>query len=352
MRTKTETLLQLEERYLCSLMNGGDGQDIVLSEFHEITHAEIRRERDTRGTVLIHPKTVRHGESIARWNEDAAACVSLAGDIREIQKQISLGEAVKSVNFALPASEAINRLREELDKIAAETGRGKLITAEELLRTEFDNTEFIVDRILPVGLTVFSGAPKTGKSWLLLLLAENLRSRLPFLGFPVRQVPVLYYTLEDSARRCKYRLNKIGSAWSGQLFFREKAAGCCGLVDDIKATGARVAVVDTLGAFARIQDSNSYTETTGVIRELKEIADTMQVAVIVAHHSRKNTGVGGDWTNEIIGSQGIVGAADCVMQLQRKRGEAKATLNITGRDIADSYISMVFDDGLWRKGDV
>ncbi|GHU43845.1 hypothetical protein FACS1894190_14720 [Spirochaetia bacterium] len=342
-------LLDIEERYLCSVMNGGDIQDIVLTSSNEGKHDVLKRERIDRGAFYIHAGVIQGGERIKTLGDEAPAAADLANEIRDLQKKEAIREAVKTVGGNLPSEIMLDRLREELDKISATTGRCKIISGRELQQAPYENTEFIVDKLLPVGLTVLSGAPKSGKSWLLLLLADIITGKLPmFLGFAVQKVPCLYYTLEDSANRCKYRLKKIGSYWSDKMYFLEKSRGAYQLLHDIKTTQARLVIIDTLVAYATIKDSNSYTETTARIRELKEIADSMKVAIVAVHHSRKNTG-DGDWTNDIIGSQGIVGAADCIISLQRKRGDSAGKLVITGRDISDSYINIVFDDGVWRR---
>jgi RecA-family ATPase len=205
----------------------------------------------------------------------------------------------------MPSEVIIGSLREELDRLAEQGERSKIIPADELRNASYENTEFIIDKMLPVGMTLLIGAPKTGKSWLLLLLADAITIMFPVFGHKIYdRFSVLYYTLEDSVRRCKYRLNKIGSAWSSQLYFSETAKGTIGLVNDIKALGARVVIIDTFGAFATVRDGNDYYETTRVIREVKEIADALKVAIILVHHTRKNAGLGGDWTSEVTGWQG------------------------------------------------
>jgi hypothetical protein len=154
-------------------------------------------------------------------------------------------------------------------------------------------------------------------------------------------------------KRCKYRLTKLippGKQWSDIWYFTEKANGALGVINGIKAVRARVVIIDTFASFTTIQDGNNYYETTRVIRELKEIADTLQVAVVLVHHTRKtgNDYSDGDWMENIMGSQGLVGAADAIISLRRKRGSADAKLNITGRDITDYTIPIVWNDGLWE----
>ena len=58
--------------------------------------------------------------------------------------------------------------------------------------------------------------------------------------------------------------------------------------------------------------------------------------------------------DEISGSTGLTGATDCNMVLQRERGQNKASLHVTGRDVEDQVLKLSFDEmtGLWSINDV
>jgi RecA-family ATPase len=251
----------------------------------------------------------------------------------------------------LPAEALVDELGRKLAKIATAKGKDRLMTARQLQAEPYDDVEFLVQDVLPMGLTVLMGAPKQGKSWLLLLLAEVLSSGVgKFLWKNAKTCPVLIYSLEDGFRICKNRLGILQSRWSENLFIKEKAYGASNILQDIELTKARLVIIDTLGAYADMENSNSYDETTRKIRELKQIASTCDVAIVCAHHTRKPSKEAvTDWTQEGLGSQGIVGAADCVMSLQRKRGEDRARLNITGRAVADCWMSLKFLGGYWER---
>jgi hypothetical protein len=349
------TLNNVEKAYLGCLLNGGDIQDVTLSEFNERTHQEIKRLK-TKGFVLIPQGTISGTDKLYGSEYSRLLTAHYTGEIRELQKKQAIGEAIGKFNANLPADMTIDFLRYELDRISEEAGRNEIKSASKMQETGYENTEFIIDNILPIGMTLFIGAPKMGKTWLLLLMAECISWGFPFLkDFKLKKVPVLYYTLEDSINRCTYRLNKINGfdnkgPWSKILFFSETARGTVGLFNDIKKTGARVVIIDTFGAFLTVRDGNDYAETTAQVREIKRVADTLKIAILVVHHSRKDsTQKDGDWTNAALGSQGLVGAADSIILLQRKRGEDTAKLTITGRDITDCYINLKWNDGLWLK---
>lgn len=350
-------LHELEKCYIACLLNGAKPQAITL-RYLEKAHDEIKKLKE-KGLVVI-PKKLISGAATVDDNENHNFVEIYAARIVEVQKRIAIQEAAKGVlaEGKLPPDMQISNLREELDRIAENTGRTEIISAEQLQKKDFQNTEFIVDKIIPVGLTILMGAPKMGKSWLLLLWANLIASGLTIFGAKSKRVPVLYFTLEDSTKRCKYRMGKLfgqQSYWGNNLYFSEKVSGNIGVINAIKQTKVRVIIIDTYGAFATdIKDGNNYSETTKLIRELKDIADTMQVSIIAVHHTRKNKSEkdSDDWTTEIMGSQGWLGAADTIIFLDRKRGTNKATLKVTGRDVSDSFIKIKFEDCYWKLDDV
>jgi RecA-family ATPase len=61
-----------------------------------------------------------------------------------------------------------------------------------------------------VGVTLFAGKPKIGKSWMMLALALAVTTGSTFLGnTTVQQGEVLYLALEDNRRRLQRRIKKL-----------------------------------------------------------------------------------------------------------------------------------------------
>ena len=346
-------LIELEKCYLSCLFNGADAADIVLrTDCLETIHKEVKRLK-TNGFTQIPRKIINGGENIDH-DENHKQVNFYLNEILEEHKKRDLkktAEKIKGCNN--PSDDQISDLRAELDRIAEKSGRMDIISSEELRNKSFKNTEFIIEKLIAIGLTILMGKPKGGKSWLLLLLLDAITSGTSLFNYRAKKASVIYFTLEDNFKRCKYRLGKLKdprTPWSDNFYLCEKVKGNTGIVNAINKTKAKVVVIDTYGAFSPdIKDGNNYYETTKAIRELKEIADTYQVAVIVVHHTRKNKNeTSGDWTSEIVGSQGWIGAADTIIYLDRKKDSLKAQLKVTGRDIADSFIDLLFDDGYWR----
>jgi RecA-family ATPase len=346
-------LLELEKAYLSCLLNGADPRDVVLkNELFEKMHQEIKRLKD-KGFVLI-PKKQVEGAAKIDYDENPISIDYYYDELLEEHKRYEIkGLAETYTKNSLPSDMQISGLKAELDRIAEKNGRMDIINTNELQNRDFQNTEFIVDKLLPVGLTILMGAPKKGKSWLLLLLADTITNGISIFGMKAQKAPVLYFTLEDSVKRCKYRLGKLKDRsipWNKNFYFCEKAKGNSDIVKGIKETGARVVIIDTIGVFLTdIKDGNDYFETTRIIRQIKDIADNYQVSIILVTHTKKNESENSDWTSGIMGSQGWVGAADSLLRLDRNKNKPEeGTLSITGRDIPDSYLHLIFNDGYWE----
>ena len=81
-----------------------------------------------------------------------------------------------------------------------------VISMSELYNTIYQSKPPIIDGLLYPGTYLFVGAPKQGKSFLMLQLAYHVSSGLPIWGYSVRQGTVLYLALEDDHPRLQHRL--------------------------------------------------------------------------------------------------------------------------------------------------
>ena len=78
---------------------------------------------------------------------------------------------------------------------------------------------------------------------------------------------------------------------------------------------------------------------------LKALADKLEIAIIVVHHTRKCKDI--DPFNMISGSTGISGCVDgSLVLIENKRGSRNAKLFCVGRDIENAEINLHFDSDL------
>jgi predicted transcriptional regulator len=105
----------------------------------------------------------------------------------------------------------------------------------------------------------------------------------------------------------------------------------------------RVVIIDTFQKMMGINDLNDYSQTVNGMSALKDIADSLNIAVIVIHHNRKGGDNDGDHMESALGSTGINATADTTLTMRRKRGTSEATLSVTGRDVEDAAYTLSWD---------
>ena len=233
------------------------------------------------------------------------------------------------------------------------------ISGAALMEQDFVPAEFVVKGWLPKGLCILGGAPKVGKSWLVLDLCLHVAKGEPFLGMEVTQGTAWYLSLEDNNDRLCQRIACITPDVPDtiQLTSQEHAPGTMadglpGVIDNFmrKFPDTKLIVIDTMqlakGTSKDPQYGGDYTDTGA----FKAIADKHKVAMLLVHHLRKQNDH--DPFNRISGSTGVSGAADTLMILDKKeRNATTALLSCTGRDIAQQELELEFDktNFVWRK---
>jgi hypothetical protein len=203
-----------------------------------------------------------------------------------------------------------------------------------------------------------AGAPKLGKSWLAHGLAIAVASGGYALGkVPVVQGDVLYLALEDNARRLQDRLrillngNQAPDGFHLELEWPRLDAGGAERLDDWLSAhrDARLVLVDVYPRI-RPQSKNrdQYQTDYEGAAQLQALAITHGVAVVALYHTRKAEAV--DFVETVQGTFGIAGAADTIVVVKRARGEADATLHITGRDVVEQELALQFvaTAGTWE----
>ena len=84
-----------------------------------------------------------------------------------------------------------------------------VIDGETLMDMRLIPTKFCVDTLLPQGICILGGAPKIGKSWLVLDLCVRIAKGESIWNLQTHKGTVLYLCLEDILRRVQERLNCI-----------------------------------------------------------------------------------------------------------------------------------------------
>lgn len=240
------------------------------------------------------------------------------------------------------------------------------VTAAELQRKKFQEPQWIIPGLLPVGLAILAGRPKVGKSWLALNLAFAVAGGGLVLGvFETVKSETLYLALEDNERRLQSRGNMIlraeqASAPDGLHFKTSFARFDARGFEDLEMflrlrSNIRLVIIDTLqrlrGRKGRIQDT--YAGDYDELGRLQSIALAYNVAVVVVHHTAKREFA--DPFDSISGTSGITGSADTLFVLARSPELNGIALHARGRDIEECSLAVEFDGttGVWSsQGDL
>ena len=215
------------------------------------------------------------------------------------------------------------------------------ITARELMEKEFPPKVELIEGMLGPGLYILAGAPKIGKSWLVLQIAHHISTGTPLWDRRVSRHAVLYLCLEDTLQRIRSRLLTICDGETGDVTFSIEA-GILGdgfekqLIAYLRShADTKVVIVDTLAKVrGAVSSSNVYSSDYAAMNVFKHLADTFKIALILVHHTRKQDAE--DAMQKISGTNGLMGCADGAMVLEKPdRSTPQAILTMTGRDFED-----------------
>jgi hypothetical protein len=243
----------------------------------------------------------------------------------------------------------VRQLKDTLSKQEKPKQKNTIHSAAEILEMDFPPIRWIIPDFLAPGLTVFSGAEKLGKSWLSLGIGISLALGTHVMGkIKVKKTDVLYIALEDHNKRLQRRLNQLQAGKIDNLFFADKWSGGPAALEVFlkEHSSVRLVIIDTFIKFFPSLDLKDYTDITNKLTQLKNTADSLDVGIMVIHHTRKGANTresGGDWMDDTLGSKAINGTADQTITLKRGRGNRQGELNLTGRDIEEQELALTFD---------
>ena len=215
--------------------------------------------------------------------------------------------------------EAMGHAEREAEAKAA--GRFRLLTPEELAALPV--AAYRIKHVLPsAGVAVIYGAPKSGKTFLVLDAAGAITEGRTWFGYRARSCAVVYIGLEGQAgltqrwqaysrikaqsRQAELRfvtapLSILASGDLAELADAVRAAECAG----------GVVIVDTLNAASPGADENSSVDMGRIIDGAKQLQREVGGLVWLVHHSGKDTGRG------LRGHSSLTGAVDAIIEVTR-----------------------------------
>ena len=254
------------------------------------------------------------------------------------------GDAVKYAMHHLRTDNEDDALLDVCRKLGVSVPALATITAKDLMEKEFPPLVELIEGMLAPGLYILAGAPKIGKSWLVLQIAHHISMGIPLWNRKTIKSDVLYLSLEDTERRIQARLLRICDGETGKITFATEAE-ILGNGFEQQISGymkahpeTKLIIVDTLIKVRDIGWSNSaYADDYAFMTVFKHLAERFDIAIVLVHHTRKQESQ--DIMEMISGTNGIMGCADGAMVLERpKRLLPEASLSMTSRDFEDAKI--------------
>jgi hypothetical protein len=218
----------------------------------------------------------------------------------------------------------------------------------------FDPLEYHVPGIVPEGSTLLAGAPKIGKSWLVLSWALGIAHGGVVLGhLAVNPRPVLYLALEDGDRRLQDRCRKLleGAPIPAAFDYLTRVepgailATIRAWLDSHKGWPG-VVFIDTLGRCMPVarQGETAYQRDYRIGVGIKAAADDHAGSAIVTNHHDRKAGAD-DFVDSVSGTNGLAGSADTIIVVTRPRLETAGLIKVTGRDVAEGEYALRFEQG-------
>lgn len=230
------------------------------------------------------------------------------------------------------------------------------ITADNLLKMKLSSIPNVVDNLVAVGVNLFGAAPKAGKTFFSLQMANCVASGIPFLEHDTRQGSVYYLALEDVKQNIQKRLKNFKTDISSNLIIHfgrayDKSFDLERVIIDLKKDrpNLNMVVVDT---FEKIRDeevisnARKYTIEYKEISKFHELGIKYNIAIVLIMHVKKAIDRNNPF-DALYGSRGVTAGADGMMVMLRTSATSKVKeLFISGKEIPDDNKVIIQNENL------
>lgn len=267
--------------------------------------------------------------------------------------------------------DGLRRLLNTFDPEAASThplGELDGMTAADLLQKQFAPPQYVVEGVIPEGVTLLASPPKIGKTFLCLNIAVAVATAGKALGkADVQEGRVLYVDLDGSERGAQSRLKdmlKEAEADAMEDLSRFDYYSEFPRVDEEEPADAlaylrryleefddvELVIFDTL-ADVRPKTSgtrNMYEVDREALTPFRDLIHDHNTSAIFVHHTNKSNS--GDHVRRVSGSSGLASAVDNIIIMSKERGQHDAELQITPREEEEVSLRLSFDPHVktWR----
>jgi len=320
------------------------GKDIIIHEDND--NPGYRHTQGAVSSVYPHAKSVK---IISYRNQREKYDVAdLIEDLGPEEARVAIEALIAEASVFVPETPV---------KSTAPRKTFSTITAHALMQKTITPLLWIILKLLPGGLTLLAGKPKSAKSWLALEIAIAVATAQQALGyFQTIQSKVLGLFLEDSEESLRERLDLLVDDALELLKNLDLAFDCSPfagggvdqLISYIEANPeTKLIIVDTWARFrpSRKQSGDIYAEDYSDLAILHSVAKQYGIAILLVHHAKKGTSE--DPYDSVLGSTALSGATDTTLLLQRQPGNDSGVLLCRGRRLPDQAFNMTFQDCVW-----
>jgi hypothetical protein len=267
--------------------------------------------------------------------------------------------------------DGLRRLLNTFDPEAASThplGELDGMTAADLLQKQFAPPQYVVEGVIPEGVTLLASPPKIGKTFLCLNIAVAVATAGKALGkADVQGGRVLYVDLDGSERGAQSRLKdmlKEAEADAMEDLSRFDYYSEFPRVDEEEPADALAYLRRYLGEFDDVElvifdtladvrpktsgTRNMYEVDREALTPFRDLIHDHNTSAIFVHHTNKSNS--GDHVRRVSGSSGLASAVDNIIIMSKERGQHDAELQITPREEEEVSLRLSFDPHVktWR----
>jgi predicted ATP-dependent serine protease len=173
--------------------------------------------------------------------------------------------------------------------------------------------------VLPSHFTLFTAAPKTGKTTLLFHMMKAIMTGQPCLEQETRTAPILYIS-EEADTLLAARADSLGFQDSWAIGWVTLVPGMDWnrliqyMQHAVQTWGNPLIIIDTLSRFWPVENELDAGQIDAALRPVFNILRTSQASVIGVHHNRK---AGGTHGMAVRGSTALAAAVDVIMEFWR-----------------------------------
>ena len=231
------------------------------------------------------------------------------------------------------------------------------VSYNELMEETLPSRRTVIEGLLGTGVYLLAGSPKIGKSFLVAQIAYRASTGTDLWGYRVHGGTVLYLALEDDRKRLQERMARMfGVEGCDNLHFATHAGQVGQNLDKQLQNFLRehpdtiLVIVDTLQKVREMTtEGYSYASDYDVMTNLKQLADSYNICLLLVHHTRKQPA--GDNFEMISGTNGLLGGSDGALLMKKEnRTDLTATLELSSRDQPEQklYITKNPESLVWE----